>query len=174
MSGIPEQRPPHPETYGAGLGHVTPGECPVVLGRGGRPEGRQEEKERMREGQRGEEGREEGKVERRRKEKEERRKVGERKMGRWRGFNLTVNSYPTVAAMICTHLFTDSLSYGRKSGCSVHIFAVHHVRGVHQYCGLPKDELIQNMLLQQWEVIGHILTLFCSQGVVAVGEDDGG
>ena len=58
-----------------------------------------------------------------------------------------MNVHSPVAVTVCTHLLTDFLSYGSESGCSVHVFAVHHLRDVHQYRGLPEDELVQNVLL---------------------------
>ena len=84
----------------------------------------------------------------------------------WRGLTTYSEQLHTaVAATIYTHLLTDFLSYGRESGHSVHFFAIHHMRDVmrrvHQYHGLPKNKLVHKVLLQQWEVIGHILTLSC-------------
>ena len=33
--------------------------------------------------------------------------------------------------------------------------------------------MVQNVLLKQWKVVRHIVAVASSQGVVAVGEDDG-
>ena len=47
------------------------------------------------------------------------------------------------------------------------------MRDIDQNSRFPMDKAVQDTFLQSWEVIGDLLTLAHTKGVVAVGEKDG-
>ena len=60
-----------------------------------------------------------------------------------------------------------------KGGGSVDILLVADVRDVYQDGGLAVDEAVQDTLLEGRQVVGDLSTLAHSEGVVAVGEENG-
>ena len=80
---------------------------------------------------------------------------------------------PPPLGRTLTYLWSHLLPHSCKHGCSVDVLLVPDVRDVYQNGGLAMDEPIQDVFLESWEVVGHLLAPPHAEGVVAVREEDG-
>ena len=73
-----------------------------------------------------------------------------------------------------TYLGFNLLPNCSKSGSSVDVLLVHHLRDIRLNERLAMNEPPKNVLLQSWPVVADILPFFHLKGVLTVKENDGG